>query len=267
VRDPRARIALLALGGVLALCLDSPRSLALLAAVAAASFVLARPGHKRLLTALALAVGVVWSTVLGQAIFYPEVPRTAIARLGPLPIYAEGVRHGLEQSLRFVAMALMGLALAASTPADRLFQALVGLRVPFGLALMVASAIRFLPELGLSLAIVRRARAHRGRPAYARAPWRWLLVEVSLFRPIVARAWRRAQNLAETLETRGFDPTASRRSRNPLRLGWGEALLVLVASAVTAAAVTARLLFVLYATDVAYFPELRRVYGFVRDWL
>jgi hypothetical protein len=29
--------------------------------------------------------------------------------------------------------------------------------------------------------------------------------------------------------------------------------------------VGARLVFVLYATDVAYFPELRSVYGFVRD--
>lgn len=265
--DPRARLALLAVGGVMALCLDSPRSLTALALVAALSFSLARPGRKRLLTAFALAAGIVWSTVLGQALFYPELPRTAVAHLGPLPVYAEGVRHGLEQSLRFVAMALMGLALAASTPADRLFQALVALRVPFGLALMVASAIRFLPELGLSLTIVRRARAHRGRPAYRRAPWRWLLVEVSLFRPIVARAWRRAQNLAETLEARGFDPTARRRSRHPLRLGWGEATLVLVASAIGFAAVGARLVFVMYATDVAYFPELRGVYGFVRDWL
>jgi energy-coupling factor transport system permease protein len=267
VSDPRARIALLALGGVLALCLDSPRALAVLAAVAAFSFALARPGRKRLLTAFALAAGIVWSTVLGQAIFYPEMPRTAVAHLGPLPVYAEGIRHGLEQSLRFVAMALMGLALATSTPADRLFQALVALRVPFGLALMVASAIRFLPELGLSLAIVRRARAHRGRPTYARAPWHWLLVEVSLFRPIVARAWRRAQNLAETLEARGFDPVGARRSRHPLRLRWPEVAIVVVASGITAAAVASRLVFVLYATDVAYFPELRSVYGFVRDWL
>lgn len=267
MNDPRARMALLALGGVLALCLDSPRALAALAAMAALSFVLARPGRKRLLTAFTLAVGIVWSTVLGQALFYPELPRATIAHLGPFPVYAEGIRHGLEQSLRFVAMALMGLALASSTPVDRLFQALVGLRVPFGLALMVAAAIRFLPELGLALVTVRRARAHRGRPAYARAPWRWLLVELSLIRPIVARAWRRAQNLAETLEARGFDPTAPRRSRHPLVLGWGEATLVALASIVVATVVACRFLFVLYATDVAYFPELRSVYGFVRDWL
>jgi energy-coupling factor transporter transmembrane protein EcfT len=267
VIDPRARLALLGLGGVLALCLDSPHALAGLAALAFLAFVLARPGRQRLATATALGVGIVWSTVLGQALFYPELPRTTVAHLGPLPIYAEGIRHGLEQSLRFIAMALMGLALATSTPADRLFQALVGLRVPFGLALMVASAIRFLPELGQALVTVRRARAHRGRPAYARAPWRWMLVEISLVRPVVARAWRRAQNLAETLEARGFDPTAPRRSRHPLVLGWGESTVVALASVAVAALVCCRILFALYAADVVYFPELRGVYGFVRDWM
>jgi energy-coupling factor transport system permease protein len=267
VTDPRARLLLLGLGGVLALCLDSPRALGLLACLAATAFVLARPGARKLGTALALGAGIVWSTVLGQALFYPELPRTTVAHVGPLAVYAEGIRHGLEQSLRFVAMALMGLALATSTPADRLFQALVGLRVPFGLALMVASAIRFLPELGLALVTVRRARAHRARPAYARSPWRWLLVEISLVRPVVARAWRRAQNLAETLEARGFDPTAPRRSRRPLAIGWGEGALVAFASVVVAVLVACRVLFALYAADVAYFPQLRGVYGFVRDWL
>jgi hypothetical protein len=42
---------------------------------------------------------------------------------------------------------------------------------------------------------------------------------------------------------------------------------VLLASGIAFAALGARLVFVLYATDVVYFPELRSVYGFVRDWL
>ena len=131
---------------------------------------------------------------------------------------------------------------------------------------MVASAVRFPPG---ARSVVGHRPAGRGRTAAAprTRPGAGPRPEVSLFRPIVARAWRRAQNLAETLEARGFDPTAPRRSRHPLRLGWGEGTLVLLASGIAFAALGARLVFVLYATDVVYFPELRSVYGFVRDWL
>ncbi|RME20256.1 MAG: hypothetical protein D6798_20885 [Deltaproteobacteria bacterium] len=159
------------------------------------------------------------------------------------------------------------MAVAVSTPPDRLHAALLRLRVPFGLALMAATALRFLPVLGAELVTVRAARRSRGRPAWQRSPTQWLRLEVSLLAPVVARAWRRAQNLAESLDARGFDPLAPRRLRRPLRLSIIDGAVLLPVVLASLAIGAARLLFVLYTTDTWYHPTLRPLYGVVRRWL
>ena len=216
----------------------------------------------------ALAIlAIVWSTVLSQGLFYADQPRVSLGHIGPLHLYREGVTYGLAQSMRFVGLSLGGIALAVSTPPDRLFAALVRLRVPFGLALMAATALRFLPAVGQEALIVRQARAARGRPTWRRSPIAWLALEVSLLRPIVARSWRRAQNLAESLDARGFDPLAGRTLRRPLRMRAADWTLLLAAAGVSLSILTARILYALYTAEAVYFPGLRPLYGFVRTWL
>jgi energy-coupling factor transporter transmembrane protein EcfT len=87
-----------------------------------------------------------------------------------------------------------------------------------------------------------------------------------MLRPVVADALRRARDLAEALDARGFDPSLDRpiEAVRPAPLRW------LLASAVGAGALAAiglRVLFALYTADVWYAPGLRGVYGFVRAWL
>jgi len=187
--------------------------------------------------------------------------------LGPLVIYREGVTWGLVQSLRLVAVTLAGLAVAVSTPPDRAFAALLRLRVPFGAAFLAVTALRFVPEIGGELLVVRQARARRGRPAWQRPPWRWLALEVSMLRPVVARSLRRARALAESLDARGFDPVAPRAVRRPLRMRPWEPAVLAGAGALGAAALAARLLYLLYTSETAWFPALRPVYALVRRWL
>lgn len=265
--DPRARLGLVLCAGVLAVCLERPLALGALTGVCALPLVALRPPRRWWLRGLGLVATLVWGTVLSQALFYAEQPRVALAQLGPLTFWREGVVYGLAQSLRFVSLALAGLGLALSTPPDRMYAALLALRLPFGLALMTATALRFLPEIGREVATVRRARAARGRPVHHRSPLAWLLLEVSLLRPVVARAWRRAHTLAESLDARGFDPLAPRAVRRPLRmsgLDWG---VLGAALGLTLCVAFMRGAYVLYTADLLYVPGLRAVYGFVRGWL
>lgn len=265
--DPRTRLGLLLCVGVLAVVLGSPASLLALAGLSACALLLAGVSRTWLVRGGLALAAVVWSTVLSQGFFYADLPRVPLLRLGPVVVWEQGVLWGLVQSMRFTATLLAGLALTLSTTPDRLYAALLKLRVPFGLAFLSTMALRAVPETARSAWTVRRARARRGRALWQRSPWAWLKLEVELLRPVVAEALRRARSLAETLDARGFDPAAPRSARRPLRVRPWEVALLATVGAATAAAATARVLFVLYGAEILYVPALRGLYGFVRGWL
>ena len=262
--DPRTKIGLVTCVGALAITLEHPTSLALMTLITLLPFLTSKARIRR---ALLVSAAIVWSTVLAQGLFYPIEPRTELVSFGPLTIWREGVSYGLVQSLRVVSVGLAGVALAITTPIDRLNAALLRLRLPFGLALMASTAFRFIPEIAEAWRVVRSARARRGRPLLQRTPWAWLKLEISLLRPIVARALRRAWSMAESLDARGFDPTAARAVMRPLQMKQWEKWLLATAFSLTLAALLARILFALYAKDSLYIPALRQIYGAVRQYL
>ena len=265
--DPRTRLGLLVAVGIFAILLDRPGALAALAIVSSAPLLVAPIGWTWRRRAVGLALAVTWATTLGQGLFYADLPRTPWLTLGPLTIWSEGLGHGLVQSLRLVATTSAGLAVAVTTPPDRLFAALVALRVPYAVSFLAITALRFVPTAGEELWTVRRARARRGRPMWSRPPWAWLRQEMALLVPVAARSLRRARSLAEALDSRGFDPARPRRLREPLRIRpWELALLGVVYGAL-AALLGAELLYRAYLGEVLYVPALRPLYGFVRGWL
>lgn len=265
--DPRTRLLLLICVGVLAICLDRPTSLALLFAASSLPLLLAGVPRRWLVRGGVTLLAVMWSTVLSQGLFYGDLPRQPLVKLGPLTIWREGVFWGAVQSLRFGSTLVASLAVAATTSPDRLHAALRALRVPHGLAFLAATALRAVPDTAASILVVRRARARRGRPLLARSPWAWLRLEVALLRPVVAESLRRARALAESLDARGFDAASPRPVRRPLRFARGEPALLVFAATATLSVVAARLLFLLYSAEVLYIPALRPVYGWVRAWL
>ncbi len=265
--DPRTRLALLGCVGLLAVCLDRPASLAVLCGLCLVPLLLLRISAEWWRRGSLAVVAVVWGTVLSQGLFYRDLPRLPLVELGPLVLWKQGVFWGLVQSLRFVAAILAGIAVAVSTPPDRLHAALLRLRVPFALSFLATTALRTVPDTGRTFMTVRAARRERGRPAWRRSPWAWLRLELAMLRPVVAEALRRARSLAEALDTRGFDPAAPRGVARPLRLRAWEWPLLTAALLGTGAVVTARVLFVLYSSEVLYLGPLRPLYGFVRQWL
>lgn len=264
--DPRTRLILLLCVGVLAVLVDRPLSLALLVAASATPLLLP-VGWIWRRRALIAAAAVIWSTAVGQGLFYADLPRTPWLTWGPLTVWREGLLHGLVQSLRLVATTCAGLAVAVSTPPDRLFAALVALRVPYALALLAVTALRFVPVVGREVWTVREARARRGRPVWARAPWAWLRLEMALLVPVAARSLRRARALAEALDTRGFDPGSARRPRTPLRMGWLDLTVLLPALGLVGSVVVIEALYQAYLAELLYVPALRGLYGFARAWL
>ena len=263
----RTKILLLLMVGLLAITFDNVVSLSLLAA--ASVFTILRSGvqRKRLKQGAVLAVAIVWTTVFSQALFYADEPRTPWVSMGPVVIWLEGIEHGLVQSLRMISVSLAGLSLTLSTSPDRILIALQRLGVPPGVCFLAITALRFIPVLGKELLDVRTARTHRGRPLWDRSPWAWLLMEVRLLRPIVARTLRRARTLAESLDTRGYDAANARQMGREAMWTPHDRLALATAGTFTVMIVSARVAFILYAMDIAYIPELRSIYGWVRLWV
>ena len=265
--DPRTPLLLLAAVGVLAVLLDRSLALGLLAATSGAVLLTRDIGRTWRLRALALALATVWSTALSQGLFYSDHPRVPLLTLGPLTVWREGVAHGLVQSLRMLATAFAGLAVAASVPPDRLLAGLVTLRVPAAPAFLAVTALRFVPTVGREWATVRRARSARGRPLGSLGPWARLRAEIALLTPVVARTIRRARTLAESLDARGFDASAPRLQSMSLSFAsWERGLLLVVASTVLGIVVLEGLTLA-YLWEIAYHPSLRPLYGVVRAWL
>ena len=265
--DPRTRIVLILAAGVAAISLESAFALGVLTLICVLPLIALRVSWAWWRRGLVVVLALVWSTSLSQGLFYAEQPRVALVSLGPLTIWEEGITWGLAQSLRFVAVALAGIALAVSTPSDRLFAALQRMKVPFGLALMASTALRLLPRIASEILTVRKARAARGRPVWKRSLWAWLVLEVSLMRPVVARSWRRAQVLAEALDSRGFDPVAPRAVRKPLAFAFWDYVLLLMGLSSAVAIAASRLAYLLYTSETLYIQALRPLYGFVRAYL
>lgn len=265
--DPRTRLVLLACVSVLAVSLDRVWSLGGLALLGLGALASVRLPAGAWWRGALLLLGLVWATVFSQGLFYADHPRVALVQLGPMVLWREGLVWGAVQSLRMVSVTVAGLAVAASTPADRLLAGLRGLGVPWAPAFLASTALRLVPESATVWREVREARALRGRPAWQRAPWAWLALEVALLRPVVARSLRRATTLARALDARGFDPAVPLRTRTRLRMKAWEPVLLLFAVGLTLGTVAARLAWALYVTDVLYVPAWRPLYGFVRAWL
>lgn len=264
--DARAAVLLLLAVGILALALDAPAALALVASSCVA-MVLVQPRMQGWRSRFGAGLVLLsWSTSFSQAIFFTDLPRTPI-ELGPITLWREGFFHGLVQSLRFTAVTSAGVAVALGVPTEDLTAVLVRLRAPWGLALMATTALRFLPVVGAEVVMSRRARSRRGRAIWRRSPWNWAKQEALLLRPVAARCIRRAQALAETLDARGFHPSAprstvSRSTGSPFALSAG----VLALGSAGAISV-ARGLYLLYGADILYLPALRPLYAIVRIWL
>mgnify|MGYP003353522685 CR=1 FL=1 len=108
--------------------------------------------------------------------------------------------------------------------------------------------------------------------------WYGLLIATAvlfglLLKPLLA--WRMLADevaavetaLAESLDTRGFHPTAPRRSRHPLDLGLWDGMVLVGGGLGLATLVGLRLLFFLYRWEIYYVPTLRPVYHWVRLYL
>ena len=182
---------------ILAIGVDSARLLFVVFSFSLSFHLLARSSVERWkLLILFLMVGI-WGTMVSQALFYNQEPRTMIACLispatpwigaltGGVFVYREGLEHGAVQALRSGIMLSCGLILCWTTDPRQLLKCFLHWGMPYAIAFMMITSLRFLPVIFQETAVVWTAQRLRGfDPIKAASPLRWIQAAFFILFPI-----------------------------------------------------------------------------------
>ena len=243
--DPRAKILATA-GLVLGLFLvDSIAGLLVVAGAAAALMAASGIPAGVFLRILRPVAFIVALTVLFQVLFSRE--GSTLVEWGPLEIHSGGLRLGLFLGLRILLLvAVAGLLTATTAPValadgiEDLLSPLERLRFPaHEVAMMMTIALRFIPTLGEEAEKITKAQAARGADFSQGGPLRRALALVPVLVPLTVGTFRRADELAEAMESRGYRGGEGRTRYRELRFRTRDALALAVIQLILLAGVLA----------------------------
>jgi len=238
--DPRAKILATAVLVAGLFFVDSIAGLFILAVAFVLLVAVSRvpPGaFLRLLRPVAFIVAL---TVLFQVFFARE--GSILFEWSFLEIHSGGLRMGLFLALRIVLLvSAAGLLTATTAPLaltdgiEDLLSPLKKLRFPaHEVAMMMTIALRFIPTLHEEAQKIARAQAARGADFSQGGLLRRLRTMLPVLVPLTIGAFRRADELAEAMESRGYRGGEGRTRYRELRFRARDALALGAAALVLA---------------------------------
>jgi len=134
----------------------------------------------------------------------------------------------LNMGFRFLILAeVFGIFFQTVSP-DELSQMFIKFRFPYSLAWAISTAYRFIPTLTKETAIIVAAQKARGLQIDRGNIFKRLKNMIPLLIPIFASAFRRSWQLAEAIESRGWNAMKKRTFLYSLRLKWWDYLTLLL---------------------------------------
>jgi energy-coupling factor transport system permease protein len=228
--DPRAKILATALFVVGVFLVNSTTGLLFAAAVLVALVATSRIPARVFLRLLRPVLFIVVLTVTFQVFFSRE--GATIFEWGFLEVYSGGLRLALFLSLRILLLVSAAGLLTATTAPVALADGIEDLLSPLGrvrfpaheVAMMMTIALRFIPTLGEEAEKIKGAQAARGADFSEGGPLRRARSLVPVLVPLTVGAFRRADELAEAMESRGYKGGEGRTRYRELRFRARDAL-------------------------------------------
>lgn len=277
--DPRAKILILISTVFVAVSLDNQKTMLLLFLLVLSGFALARMPAIKIKTLVILLVLLIWGTIYSQALFYSQLPRTVIFTIispdfpvlgwltgGGLFVYEEGLHHGAVQGLRSASILSLGLLMCWTTDSRDMLNGLVGLRVPYSVAFMVITAVRFLPIIITEVATVITVQRLRGfnPKKFGSGIIKTLL---NILTPTLANCVRRTGTLAVSIQSRAFRSNLDRTSLKKLEFSDSDKIMVAVCVFAAISIVIMKLIYNMYTSGIYYTSGLRPVYAIAGGYL
>src|SRR5918998_3331866 len=226
--DPRAKILASAVLVVGLFLVNSVAGFLLFAAAVALLVAVSRVPPGTFLGLLRPVAFIVALTVLFQIFFSRE--GSLLLEWGFLEVHSGGLRMGLFLALRIVLLvSAAGLLTATTAPValadgiEDLLSPLKEVRFPaHEVAMMMTIALRFIPTLGEEVEKITRAQAARGADFSGGGPLRRARSFVPVLVPLTVGAFRRADELADAMESRGYKGGEGRTRYRELRFRVGD---------------------------------------------
>ena len=221
--DPRAKILATALLVVGLFLVDSTAGLLFVAAVLAALVASSRIPARTFLRLMRPVLFIVALTVVFQVLFSRE--GATVFEWGFIQIHTGGLRLGFFLALRILLLVgVAGLLTATTAPValtdgiEDLLSPLKRVRFPaHEVAMMMTIALRFIPTLGDEAEKIKGAQAARGADFSEGGPLRRARSLIPVLVPLTVGAFRRADELAEAMESRGYRGGEGRTRYRELR--------------------------------------------------
>lgn len=177
-------------------------------------------------------------TVFFQVLFSRE--GTPLFEVGFLSVYTGGVERGAFLAARIFVLVLSAALLTATTAPVNLTDGIEDLLSPLKrfrfpaheIAMMMTIALRFIPTLDEETRKIMRAQAARGADFSEGGLIKRARALTPILIPLTIGAFRRADELAEAMESRGYRGGEGRSRYRELRFARRDALALLAVAAV-----------------------------------
>ncbi len=173
---------------------------------------------------------------------------TPLVSLGPVTIYSDAIFQTLYIVVRLLLMIMITTCLTATTKPLDMTLGLEDLLKPFEkiglpsheIAMLISIALRFIPDLIDETNRIIKAQESRGVDLKEGKLMERIGAILSLIVPLFVSAFQRAEDLANAMEARGYQPGEKRTRYKVLKMSWPDwlllicALLILIVMAVLA---------------------------------
>ncbi len=159
-----------------------------------------------------------------------------VITLGPISIYDQAIIQSLYIFIRLILIIIMTTILTATTKPLDLTLGIEHLLSPFKkigfptheVAMMISIALRFIPTLLEETQRIMKAQASRGVDFAEGSVKEKIMSIVSLIIPLFISAFQRAEDLANAMESRNYNPEAKRTRYKQLKWKLNDSLSLTV---------------------------------------
>ncbi len=146
-------------------------------------------------------------------------------------------------SIRFISLISVFSTFFLTTSPEDLTQSMVQLKIPYDYALTFNMAMRFVPTLSKEAQYIMDAQKSRGLEMEKGNLIAKIKNYIPVLIPLIISSFRRAELVADAMESRAFGASKKRTSIYVLRFGRRDILFVLLSTASFAAILSLRFLF------------------------
>lgn len=139
---------------------------------------------------------------------------------------ADAIFISISMSLRFMALISIFSIFFLTTSPEDLTQSMVQLKIPYDYALTFNMAMRFVPTLSREAQIIMDAQRSRGLELERGNIFQRVRNYIPVLIPLIISSFRRAELVADAMESRAFGATKRRTSLYVLTMGGKDFLFI-----------------------------------------